>query len=68
MELPPQYAGLQYCAILCGVIRGAFEVLQKRVAARIVRDPLRGDGGHTEIRVDLVEVMRDTMDDDYKEG
>lgn len=43
VELPPQYSGLLYSNILCGVIRGALEMVQMKVSCRSVRDVLRGD-------------------------
>ncbi|CAN0438333.1 unnamed protein product, partial [Ectocarpus sp. 13 AM-2016] len=43
VELPPQYSGLLYSNLLCGVIRGALEMVQMKVSCRCVRDVLRGD-------------------------
>eukprot|EP00903_Cladosiphon_okamuranus_P015509 g14319.t1 len=67
VELPPQYSGLLYSNLLCGVIRGALEMVQMKVTCRCTRDVLRGDDVN-EIRVELKEMMEDVMDEDYKEG
>ncbi|CAM9584967.1 unnamed protein product [Phaeothamnion confervicola] len=67
VELPPQYSNLLYSNILCGVIRGALEMVQMKVECRCVRDVLRGDDVN-EIRVELKEVIADVMDEDYKEA
>ncbi len=49
MELPAECAELRYANLLCGVIRGALQMIQLRVECRIVRDMLRGDDAN-EIR------------------
>jgi hypothetical protein len=67
VELPPQYQDIQYCNVLCGVIRGALEMIQLQVDCRFVRDTLRGDEV-SEIRVELRGVMKHAMADDYKES
>lgn len=44
MELPPSaYGVLWYSNVLCGVLRGALEMVQMRVEARFVKDVLQGD-------------------------
>ncbi|CEP02324.1 Trafficking protein particle complex subunit [Plasmodiophora brassicae] len=50
VELPDAYAGLNMCDLLCGVIRGALDMVQIRVEASVVKDALKGDDA-TEIRV-----------------
>jgi len=65
VELPPQYEDLQYCALLCGVISGALEMVQLQVECNIVKDTLKGDD-NTEIKVELKEVMKLTLDE-YKD-
>ena len=45
---------LWYTNVLCGVVRGALDMLNIKVKAYFVRDILRGDEV-TEIRVELVE-------------
>eukprot|EP01129_Flabellula_baltica_P002720 TRINITY_DN12556_c0_g1_i1.p1 TRINITY_DN12556_c0_g1~~TRINITY_DN12556_c0_g1_i1.p1 ORF type:complete len:193 (-),score=37.59 TRINITY_DN12556_c0_g1_i1:31-609(-) len=55
VELPEEYRDtLVYSNILCGVIRGALNMLQLEVKAKIKQCPLRGDNV-TEIRVALLE-------------
>ena len=67
VELPPQYTGLHYCNILCGIIKGALEMVQLNVECRFVRDMLRGDEV-TELRVELRGVIGSEMGDEYKEN
>jgi hypothetical protein len=66
VELPPDYQELSYCSILCGVIKGALEMVQLQVDCKIVKDVLKGDET-TELRVDLKGMMKNTMADEYKE-
>jgi hypothetical protein len=47
---------LSYCQMLCGVIRGALEMVNMRVACDFAKDALRGDDGF-ELRLKLLEVM-----------
>mmetsp|Transcript_32217 Transcript_32217/g.91391 ORF Transcript_32217/g.91391 Transcript_32217/m.91391 type:complete len:181 (+) Transcript_32217:293-835(+) len=54
VELPEAYSGLIYCNVLCGVIRGALEMVGMQVQARFVRDVLKGDDAF-EIRLRLHE-------------
>lgn len=44
VELPPSaYGVLWYSNVLCGVIRGALEMVQMNVEAKFVKDVLQGD-------------------------
>ena len=62
--LPPQYQkSLWYSNILCGVIRGALEMVNIRVTSYFLRDTLCGDPV-TEIKVELKEIVKERYDDD----
>lgn len=54
VELPAQYAELRYCNLLCGVIRGALDMVNLGVSVAWARDMLRGDDAY-ELRLKLVE-------------
>ena len=63
VELPEQYASLAYSNMLCGVLRGALEMVQMRVECTLTKDALWGDEV-TEIRVVLKELMEEEYVDD----
>lgn len=63
VELPVQYHSLVYCNMLCGIIRGALEMVQLRVECQMIKDVLKGDEYH-EIRLTLKEIMQETFQDD----
>ncbi|KAJ1454138.1 NO signaling/Golgi transport ligand-binding domain-containing protein [Pelagophyceae sp. CCMP2097] len=66
VELPPPYnTELLYSNVLCGVVRGALEMVQMRVECYFVRDMLRGDDVN-EIRVELKEMIADEMASEYR--
>jgi len=52
--------GLWYSNVLCGVLRGALEMVGLQVEAHFVGDVLRGDDA-TEVRVTLVRHLEDEM-------
>lgn len=66
VELPPQYQDLAYCGILCGIIKGALEMVQLQVDCKFVKDILKGDDT-TEMKIELVGAVKHSMADDYKE-
>eukprot|EP00163_Fabomonas_tropica_P034268 TRINITY_DN9404_c0_g1_i1.p1 TRINITY_DN9404_c0_g1~~TRINITY_DN9404_c0_g1_i1.p1 ORF type:complete len:187 (+),score=27.12 TRINITY_DN9404_c0_g1_i1:118-678(+) len=66
IELPDHLSDLWYSNILCGVIRGALEMVQMKVECKFVRDQLRDDDGN-EIRVILKEMMREELIEGYAE-
>mmetsp|Transcript_26545 Transcript_26545/g.32177 ORF Transcript_26545/g.32177 Transcript_26545/m.32177 type:complete len:191 (+) Transcript_26545:343-915(+) len=58
VELPEQYSSLVYSNMLCGVLRGALEMVNMKVECSFVRDALRGDDVF-EIRMKLLEMVND---------
>mmetsp|Transcript_28454 Transcript_28454/g.46123 ORF Transcript_28454/g.46123 Transcript_28454/m.46123 type:complete len:184 (-) Transcript_28454:627-1178(-) len=63
VELPDSLQNLVYSNMLCGVIRGALEMVQMKVDVKFVRDTLKGDDVN-EIRVILRELMVEEYRDD----
>lgn len=66
VELPDDYAGLEYCALLTGWCRGCLEVLQMDCACEMRQSVLKGDAVN-EISVTLNQVIRDGAGEDYQE-
>jgi len=62
VELPEHYSQLAYSNMLCGVLRGALEMVQMRVECTLTKDALWGDDV-TELRV----VLKELMDEEYKD-
>ncbi|KAK3424189.1 hypothetical protein EUGRSUZ_F00980 [Eucalyptus grandis] len=54
VELPDTCQGLYYCNVLCGVIRGALEMVSMKTEVTWVRDVLRGDDSY-ELQVKLLK-------------
>lgn len=53
VELPEGLGGLRYSNLLCGVVRGALEMVSLEVEASFVKDMLRGDDVY-EMRLKLL--------------
>lgn len=51
---------LWYSNILCGILRGALEMVQMQVEAKFIADVLRGDE-QTEMRISLIRYIDDEM-------
>ncbi|KJE94127.1 BET3 family protein, variant [Capsaspora owczarzaki ATCC 30864] len=58
VELPESHKQLRYSNILCGVLRGALQMIHMKVETEFVRDTLRGDDA-TEMRIRLLEILQD---------
>ncbi|KAK2149848.1 hypothetical protein LSH36_434g00009 [Paralvinella palmiformis] len=54
VELPEGHSSLNYSNILCGVLRGALEMVEMEVAVWFVQDQLKGDN-LTEIRLKFIK-------------
>lgn len=62
VELPEDCKGLWYSNVLCGIIRGAMEMIHYQVECKFISCQLRGDAT-TEIKLRLIKVMDEEMPD-----
>ncbi|GAW79809.1 trafficking protein particle complex subunit 3 [Plasmodium gonderi] len=60
VELPKSLSSLNYCSLLCGVIKGALEQIRIKVNCYFVKDMLKGDDSY-EIYIQLLEVMKEEI-------
>ncbi|XP_025097668.1 LOW QUALITY PROTEIN: trafficking protein particle complex subunit 3-like [Pomacea canaliculata] len=60
VELPEGHDALNYSNILCGVLKGALEMVQMDVDVRFVQDQLKGDN-ITEIRLKFIKRLEDAI-------
>ncbi|KJP85899.1 hypothetical protein AK88_04486 [Plasmodium fragile] len=60
VELPKSLSSLNYCSLLCGVIRGALEQIRIKVNCYFVKDMLKGDD-YYEMYIQLLEVMKEEI-------
>ncbi|ETE62453.1 Trafficking protein particle complex subunit 3, partial [Ophiophagus hannah] len=60
VELPDNHSSLIYSNLLCGVLRGALEMVQMAVDVRFLLDTLKGDGV-TEIRMKFIRRIEDNL-------
>ncbi|KAL5457503.1 hypothetical protein EMCRGX_G034769 [Ephydatia muelleri] len=60
VELPDDHPNLLYSNIICGVIRGALEMVQLEVEVTFIQDTLKGDDT-SEIRVKFIKKLEDAV-------
>lgn len=65
VEIPEKYHGLFYSNLLCGVIKGACEMIMIMVDCVFVEDTLNGDE-RTAIRIKLIKDLRENNSIDYE--
>uniref|UniRef100_A0A7S2TRZ6 Trafficking protein particle complex subunit n=1 Tax=Lotharella oceanica TaxID=641309 RepID=A0A7S2TRZ6_9EUKA len=63
VELPEKFKDLDYSNILCGVIRGALNMVQIVVTTQLTKSELKGDSS-SEIKVSLKEVLQEKVKSD----
>ena len=60
----PGTKGLNYCKVLCGMIRGALEMVQIEVSCEIINDKLRKSDKNvtgTHLRIKFIRRMAEAM-------
>ncbi|KAA0710452.1 Trafficking protein particle complex subunit 3 [Triplophysa tibetana] len=60
VELPDNHSNLVYSSLLCGVLKGALEMVQMAVDVRFAQDTLRGDSV-TEIRMKFIKRIEENV-------
>ena len=65
MELPDEFMELNYSNLLCGVIRGALQLVNVKVSCEILRDSLKGGGDATEVSTVTILSFFDHHDNMY---
>lgn len=60
VELPDGHNALNYSNILCGVLKGALEMVQMEIDVKFVQDQLKGDSV-TELRLKFVKRLEDAV-------
>lgn len=62
VEIPNKYKGLYYSNLLCGVLRGAFEMINIIIECNFVKDTLNGDD-ITAIKLKFIRDLNDNNND-----
>jgi len=60
VELPPGHSNLNYSNVMCGILRGALEMVQMDVDVSFLQDSLKGDSV-TEIRLRFIKRLEDAV-------
>ena len=68
VELPKQFQKtLWYSNLICGVLRGALEMVMMKIKVEFISDSLRDNDEMSLLKVEFKGMISDEMDDDYKE-
>lgn len=60
VELPDGHNNLNYSNLLCGVLKGALEMVQMDVEVKFVQDQLKGEN-ITELRLKFLKRLEDAV-------